>query len=492
MVAVRNSAGLSDDLIRLASALESLDLRGAGYLGADTSLRDRLVSTVRSYLVPRIENPEAPFLVAVVGPTGSGKSTLVNSLSGQEIAVTGPLRPTTTMPLILSTSDQQAVIGGVECLVAQGNAPILNHMHLVDTPDLDSTASHHRAMAETIADNADVIVFVTSALRYADNVPWEVLRRAKYRGAIVIPVLNRVGPDSGAAVNDFKRRLGDAGLDDDLVRVPEHFIGAGTSRVHTLAVRDLRKRLYWVARDRTRHQNAVVNRVLNSTTDQVRELISHVTGVAAELDVVEAEMTSGVQGAASLPPRKRPWASFPLPPVPSGRGKVRRWVRRSQPNPAELEVWEASVRAGIVAETETRLLTAIATHASAILALSPRATAAASADAREMLGVAVDGWLESVHKSYSDHKSPRLATVVSVSASLTPFDAAATATVLGANHVRAVAAHREALNNRLAVVFDHVGGRLAELWRITVGDPAVDDLAARLAAVAATYQFADA
>src|SRR5580658_10542139 len=44
---------------------------------------------------------EAPLVVATFGGTGTGKSTLVNALVGQECARTGRQRPTTTRPLLL-------------------------------------------------------------------------------------------------------------------------------------------------------------------------------------------------------------------------------------------------------------------------------------------------------------------------------------------------------------------------------------------------------
>lgn len=467
-------------------------MRGADYLGVDTSTRERLVTTIRSYLVPRIENPDAPFLVAVVGPTGSGKSTLVNSLSGLDLATAGPVRPTTTTPLILTATSGPVEVGGIECRVATGAAPILGHMSFVDTPDLDSTSTHHRVIAETIVDHADVVIFVTSALRYADNVPWEVLRRAKYRGAVVLPVINRVGPESGAAVHDYRRRLGDSGLDDDPVRVPEHFVGAGNARIHSLAVRDLRRRLYWVARDRAQHQAAVVNRVLNSTTEQIRQLMSTVTGVAVDLDVIESELTAGLIGESSLSARRRPWAAFPLPSVPDRSSKVKRWLRRSQPTDAAFDTWQDSVRAGIVAEAETRLLTAIAVYAAPVTALNPKAARAVTSDARTVLEKAVDGWMEGVASQNVKASHSRLASAISISAALTSVDARITASVLGPDHVRLVTATREELNAGLATVFAHIADRLVELWRHSVGDPAVDDLAARLADVAAAYQFANA
>ncbi|HEX9762587.1 MAG TPA: GTPase, partial [Acidimicrobiia bacterium] len=210
MVAVRRPLGLTDDLTRLAASLEALELRGSAAVAGFAATRDRLVSVIRSYLIPRIDNPDEPLLVVVAGPTGSGKSTLVNTLAGLDLSLTGPMRPTTTVPLVLTRAARHEAgmsVGGVECVVRTGLAPILEHMSLIDTPDIDSTSVEHRVVAEILIDHADIVMFVTSALRYADNVPWEVLRRALSRGTTVIPVLNRVGAESGAALLDFRALL---------------------------------------------------------------------------------------------------------------------------------------------------------------------------------------------------------------------------------------------------------------------------------------------
>jgi len=167
-------------------------------------------------------------------------------------------------------------------------------------------------------------------------------------------------------------------------------------------------------------------------------------------------------------------------------------MRRSQPNESELAVWQATVRSGVVAEAESRLLGSIVAYARSVTSMSPRAVTAMTADVRKMLGVAVDAWFEEIHEGARGNKYPRLSAALMVSASLTPFDPAATATVLGPDHVKVIAAQRQGLNTRLGVVFDHIGERLCELWRLSVGDPAVDDLAGRVSAVAAAYQFADA
>lgn len=478
----------------MAAALESLDLRGAFVLGKDTGAeRDRLAGTIRSYLLPRVEHPDSPFLVVVAGPTGSGKSTIVNSLAGLDLAATGPLRPTTQSPLVLTgfdRSEDTVRIGGVDCRVSVGRAPILQVMSLVDTPDVDSMAVGHREMAEAMVDHADVVVFVTSALRYADDVPWEVLRRARSRGAVVIPVINRVGPDGGAAAADFGRRLGDAGLDDNPVRVPEHHLGDDASRVPSLAVRELRKRLYWIARDRAQHQKEVVNRVLNSTSNQIRALVGSVAGLAAELDSIEASVISGVLESSPLPEKARPWAAFPLPPQPDGKRGQRRWMRRSEPKEIEHELWERQVVGRLVAEVHTRLLEGVMAGAGPVRKVSPDAMTSLGLDARDMIETAVSGWAAAVREEARGSRHPRLAAAGLMSSALTGGDGFAP--ILGPERDSRVVVLRRDLQARLVVVFEHFAGRLAEAWRVDVGDPSIADVSDRLAAVMAAYQFANA
>ncbi|MGH8947003.1 MAG: GTPase, partial [Acidimicrobiia bacterium] len=247
MFAVSAPSPLEGELSRLAEGLEDLDTRAAVLLAPDlVDERDRIVRTIRGYLVPRLTNPDRPMTVVVAGPTGSGKSTIFNSLAGFELAETGALRPTTKTPLVATTAEQAELfheLGGVRCHVAMVRAPILTRMALVDTPDIDSTSVEHRKMAELLIDAADVVVFVTSALRYADRVPWEVLRRAVDRGAPLITVLNRLTSSSGGAINDYQARLSRAGIEAEIVRVPEQRGGPGLARVPSLAVRELSRRL---------------------------------------------------------------------------------------------------------------------------------------------------------------------------------------------------------------------------------------------------------
>lgn len=329
VVALREHEDVAEALSRIAAELEALEF------GPDapvwSSERDRLAGMIRSYLVPRSEDPNAAPTVVLAGPTGSGKSTLMNSLAGRDVSRTGALRPTTRVPVVLTApgrTGRHATIGGVHCEVVTGEGGLIDSMVLVDAPDVDSTSTEHRAIAETLIDNADIVVFVTSATRYADDVPWQVLRRAVSRGAPVIHVLNRVGSPSAGAIVDFKSRLSSAGLDRDVVTVPEHHLLEGAQQVPALSVRSLRRRLEDVVADREGFASEVFGRVLRSTLSQIDDLVGEMTSLSDEIGVLADELAVSLADrlpSLDLDDTARPL--YPRPPVQPSRLAVLRWKK---------------------------------------------------------------------------------------------------------------------------------------------------------------------
>ena len=495
MVAVRRPLGLTDDLTRLAASLEALDLRGSGAVAGLAATRDRLVSVIRSYLIPRIENPDEPLLVVVAGPTGSGKSTLVNTLAGLNLSLTGPTRPTTMVPMVLTRAARHEAgmsVGGVECVVRTGLAPILEHMSLIDTPDIDSTSVEHRVVAETLIDHADIVLFVTSALRYADDVPWEVLRRALSRGTTVIPVLNRVGAESGAALLDFRALLSAAGIVEKPVRVPEHHLGPGAQQIPSLAVRDLRHRLYSVAKERGRFHREVVNRVINVTAGQVRDLIDGIIDIGTANEAIAGVIDGDMAAAARLDHRDRPWAALDLGYLPSGRLRAGIWMRRHQPPANGLHHWVGQVRAGLVVEIETRVREEVVDQRTKLALTGPAAPIGLVDEVMPIIGGAVNGWLEAMSSLVGAHPYPRLATMALISATLAHREGPTASAILGEADQDLIDQAVSMFEARMAVVFGHLGARVIELLRLSRGQPAIDDLPSRLSSVLAAYQFADA
>ena len=359
-------AELTGDLGYLASSLEALTVSDVPDHAKLIDRRDWIIRTIRDYLIPRIGNPTAPLIVVFAGPTGVGKSTLLNSVIGSEHSLAGPLRPTTKGPLVLSSENRAndyQQIGGITCEVTTGRAPILDELILVDTPDIDSTSIEHRAMAETMIDNADIVIYVNSALRYADQVPWEVLRRAHSRGAPVIHVMNRIKSSNRGALADYSARLKKEGLGSQVVAVQEHHIARGGQTIPPAAVREVRDRLVAVIGARRAGAADVVRTVLDTTLDQARQVVDQ----AGEILEVTGNATVDVRrlltvdldriGARREPRLGSGLDLRPLIDVGSKRIRTRRMIRRRAPAFSEvaeaISIFDESVIAAV--DTDMRL-----------------------------------------------------------------------------------------------------------------------------------------
>ncbi|GAB3187863.1 dynamin family protein [Micromonospora palomenae] len=171
-----------------------------------------LADQLDDYLLPRLARLDAPLLVVVGGSTGAGKSTLVNSLVQARVSAAGVLRPTTRSPVLVCNPADSAwfrqgeLLPGLTRTTQPSEDP--RSLHLVtapalpaglaflDAPDIDSVVDANRALAGQLLAAADLWLFVTTAARYADAVPWELLRSARARGAAIAMVLDRVPPEA--------------------------------------------------------------------------------------------------------------------------------------------------------------------------------------------------------------------------------------------------------------------------------------------------------
>jgi hypothetical protein len=167
------------------------------------ALAAAVLGQIDDHLLPRLTYLDAPLLVVVGGSTGAGKSTLVNSLVRAPVSATGVLRPTTRTPVLVSHPADTPWFGRDKLLAALTrtlpeplrliSAPALPRgLAFLDAPDIDSVVDSNRALAGQLFAAADLWLFVTSAARYADAVPWRLLHGARSRGTVVAMVLARV------------------------------------------------------------------------------------------------------------------------------------------------------------------------------------------------------------------------------------------------------------------------------------------------------------
>ena len=203
----------------LAGALEqSLE---AMPQGSDRDAQ-RALRRLQDVVLPRLEDADAPLLVVVGGSTGSGKSTLVNSLLGRNVSRAGAVRPTTRRPVLVCSPESRAWFmsdrvlprlakhagdGGesLDAITIAVDDTLWSGLGILDAPDIDSVEDGNRRLAAELLDGADLWVFVTSAARYADAVAWKHLEDAASRGLRVAIVLNRV--PAGAA-DEIRADLG--------------------------------------------------------------------------------------------------------------------------------------------------------------------------------------------------------------------------------------------------------------------------------------------
>ncbi|MFT4082699.1 MAG: ABC transporter [Nocardioides sp.] len=219
-------------LVRVHQALHDvalpLDLDG---VDQQRTARAAMIDQLEDYVIPRMMTIDAPLLAVVGGSTGAGKSTLVNSLVGARVTAPGLLRPTTRSPVLVHHPGDAEWFGQDRLLPEltrvehptddpaslQLVASDLLHpgLAILDAPDVDSVEEQNRRLAAELLGAADLWLFVTSAARYADQVPWEFLKVAAERSTAVAVVLDRTPDDAVQTVSThLARMLAARGLKD--------------------------------------------------------------------------------------------------------------------------------------------------------------------------------------------------------------------------------------------------------------------------------------
>lgn len=154
-------------------------------------------------------------VVALAGGTGSGKSSIVNALVGEEVVPTGVVRPTTQHATAVSSAANAADLTPLFDAVGVDHhvtSDAVEDLALIDLPDFDSTAEAHRHVVENVVPRVDAVLWVLDPEKYADPVLHEgfLASMADHEDQFIF-VLNqadRLGDDVGVAVDAL----------DDLVR----------------------------------------------------------------------------------------------------------------------------------------------------------------------------------------------------------------------------------------------------------------------------------
>jgi hypothetical protein len=303
------------DLLALAERVDALATERASrrIVGDEAGRRAaRLRDHLAGHVLPRARSLDAPLLVLLVGPTGAGKSSLVNALAGRAVSQSGVLRPTTReLVAVVHTDDRDALLAEGAPLVTLGGdrlrivtdeaAP--RGIALVDAPDVDSIEHANRELTDRLAEAADLGIFVTTATRYADRVPWDVLLRARDRGLPLVVVVNRMpeaAADRVAVLDDVDRLLGEFGIDArgldpatpdagslQVLPIPEGALDPSIDGLTAESVGPLRARIDALGRDREARRELAA-RALAGSLMGLAPLLQRVAD-DAEHEAIEAD-----------------------------------------------------------------------------------------------------------------------------------------------------------------------------------------------------------
>jgi GTP-binding protein EngB required for normal cell division len=247
-------------------------------------------------------------VVALAGPTGSGKSSLFNMIAGVELSRTGVHRPTTAHALacVWGPEGAQPLLDwlgiprrhqvGRETVLDSGSQHELDGLILLDLPDQDSTDPTHRLEVDRLVKLVDLLVWVVDPQKYADASLHEgYLRPLATHALVTLCVLNQIDRLPPAAVEQCLADLRKLVVADGLAEV-EILATSATTGVGIPALRQ-------ALASRVREKRAAGERLLADVASVAGELAQHCgDGKVPDIDrSARTALVSALGRAAGVP-----------------------------------------------------------------------------------------------------------------------------------------------------------------------------------------------
>ena len=212
------------DVLELLDALDLVVTRGKGVVPtARLSQAEEIVGRIRD----RRGFHGETLVLGLIGGTGSGKSSLLNAIAGEELASVSALRPHTDRPLAWLPKDAAPSL--LELLDTAGIVDrhvqdIFPDIALLDLPDIDSVAVNHRRDVEQLLPEMDGVLWLLDPDKYRDAALHRdflaPLARYREQFAFVLNKIDLVPPDRRTALlDDLRSALERDGYDDPEILV---------------------------------------------------------------------------------------------------------------------------------------------------------------------------------------------------------------------------------------------------------------------------------
>jgi hypothetical protein len=208
---------MHDSLVGLLDKADAAVAHSAGVLDPEVveALAARAVATRA-----RLSYPESIVVVALAGGTGSGKSSVLNAVAGEDVALAGAIRPMTSAPLALvPEAAVEQLSGYLDEIDIPDRVPHQGPewLCLIDLPDNDSVEVSHRHTVDVLLPRVDVVAWVTDPEKYRDaslhHGYLAPLARYQDQFLFVLNQTDRIGEDDlGAIEHDFRQALREDGI----------------------------------------------------------------------------------------------------------------------------------------------------------------------------------------------------------------------------------------------------------------------------------------